>query len=487
MKLSLYPIWVVDFTVSALVIVITLYALRVAYWLYRRQPDITLYKYLLLQSTALFVFASARATGHIVKRILILTGHSALWQTLSPLSGGINTLMIAIFPLVALLYSDFKRFNDTIAALNRERNRYRKLFKFKQTIFDSLMQPAMVINRNFEVVDVNRTYESNLSIKREQVLGKKCYEVSHGYQVPCENQGEPCPLRVVEETGRGYTIQHTHRVKGQKRIFEIMATPLFNEKGVFEAIIEVSRDVTDELLAQQQRKKMEEELYEMRKHMALRTAIGGIAHEFNNLLAAILGNAELMALKLGEDFPEKKRLLTIKKSAEKASELIRKMMLYEKAEFFSKTMINLNQLVEDVLSELKGRLPENISLICSYEPEELNIYADRGSIKQAVKNIYLNAVEAMTPEGGHLTLRTYKREVNENHYACLEVKDTGKGIPAENLSRIFDPFFTTKDVGEGEGLGLSVVKGIVDAHQGFIEVDSKPGEGSSFHICFLSF
>ena len=486
MKLPLYPVWIVDFLAAVTVILITGYAVAVALYLHRENREVNLYRYLLVQSIALFVFASGRAVGHIVKRILLLYGYPHIWKDLSPISGGVNTLTIAIFPLIALLYTDLRRINDMLLALKEEKERFRKLFTYKQTIFDSMMHPAVVIDRDFNIKDVNQRFLEFYEYKKDDVIGRKCYEVSHGYPVPCEQRGEPCPLRAVEETKKGLTIRHDHIKGGQKRVTEIYATALLNESGGFEGIIEITKDLTDEIKAERERERMAEELFEMRKHMALRTAIGGIAHEFNNLLAAILGNAELMLLKLGEGFSEKRRLQTIKRAAERASGLIRKMMIYEKADFFNRAPVNVNSLIENSLPELKKELSEDISLHCTLEPSLPMISADRESLKQAIKNLFENALYAMKDQGGKLIIRTYTRKVNHNPYACIEIKDTGTGIPPENLSRIFDPFFTTKDVGEGEGLGLSVVKGIVDANQGFIEVDSREGEGSSFHICFPS-
>ncbi len=484
MKLPLYIDWIVEFFTAIAVIIITACAMSVAFALYRKDREINLYRYLLIQSISLFVFASGRATGHILKRILLIYGYSGIWKKLSPVSGSINTLTITVFALVALFYGDFRRINYMLNALKKEKERFRRLFNYKQAIFDSMMHPALVISNDFTIIDANRTFLEHYDFKEGDVIGKKCFEISHGYSVPCETKGEPCPLKVVLETAKGYTIRHNHKKGSEQRITEIYATPLKDEKGEPEGIIEIAKDITEEVMAEREKMQMAEEIFEMRKHMALRTAIGGIAHEFNNLLAAILGNAELIIMKLGEEFSENKRLLTIKKSAERASDLIRKMMIYEKADFFTREPVMVNQFIEAILPELKSYLTEHISLVCTLEPSVTQILVDPESLKQAIKNLFQNAIDAMKDRGGQLTIHTYTRTVNDNTYNCIEIKDTGSGISPENLSRIFDPFFTTKDIGEGEGLGLSVVKGIVDANQGFIEVDSREGEGSSFHICF---
>ncbi len=486
MKLPLYIDWIVEFFTAIVVIVITAYALRVALILYKKERTINLYRYLLIQSLALFIFASGRAVGHILKRILIIYGHPDIWRQISPVSGSINTITLTVFPLIALLYADFKYINDMLLAITDEKERYKRLFIYKQAIFDSMMHPALVINNDYTIVDVNRKFLEYHGYKLEDVIGKKCFEINHGYSSPPDDHNEVCSLKVIRETGEEQILRHNHIKGGEKRITEIYATPLFDEKGRLEGIIEITKDITEEVLAEEEKMKMAEEIFEMRKHMALKTAIGGIAHEFNNLLAAILGNAELMVMKLGENFSENKRLLTIKKSAERASELIRKMMIYEKADFFSREPIMVNQFIETILPELKSLLTEHISLVCALEPSVSQIFADPESLKQAIMNLFQNAIEAMKDKEGKLIIHTYTRTVNDKPYNCIEIKDTGAGIAPENLSRIFDPFFTTKDIGEGEGLGLSVVKGIVDANQGFIEVDSKPGEGSSFHICFPS-
>ncbi|NOX21428.1 MAG: PAS domain-containing protein [Nitrospirae bacterium] len=486
MLLPLYINWSVDFIAALVVIILSLLILKTSYNLYRSRREIMIYHYIFIQSIALFVFATGRGIGHIAKRILLLYGLDDFWETLSPISGSVNTLTIAIFPLIALLYADFSKINQLLVTLKREKNRYKSLFLYKQAIFDAMLHPALVIMKDFTIADVNKAYETTYDCKKSDIIGRKCYEISHGYSTPCETKDEPCPLRLVEETRKGHIVRHNHIRADEKRVIEISASPILDQEGRFLGIIEITKDITDELLAEQERQRLTEELYEMRKHMALRTAIGGIAHEFNNLLAAILGNTELLLLKLGETFADKKRLLTIKKAAERASQLIRKMMIYEKADFFNKNIIDINELIESLIPELKTYLTEKISLICSLDPNVQPIYADTESLKQAITNVFINAVESMKQKGGKLTIRTYKRIVNDVQYTCIEIQDTGVGIPSEHLSRIFDPFFTTKDVGEGEGLGLSVVKGIVDAHQGFIEVDSSEGKGSRFHLCFIS-
>ncbi len=485
MLLSLNIIWNLELLTYLLLSIISILSLKKLHTTFTKNRYSPTYTNTLIQGTSLFVFTTGKVTEHVIKRFIIGYNKAHLWTSVGYFAGTFSFISLSIFPVLLLLYVESEEGKDLISGSIDGNNSYKNLALFKQAIFDAMIYPALVISKDYRIIDANKAYETYYNCTKHEVIGKHCYEINHRNATPCKNKDEPCPLKVVKETKKGFVTRHHHYRKNEQRVVEITASPIINGDNNFTGIIEIAKDITEDIIAEQERQKLSEELYEMRKHMALRTAIGGIAHEFNNLLAAILGNTELLLLKLGEGFSEKKRLLTIKKAAERASQLIRKMMIYERADFFSKSIINVNELLETMLPELKSYLNDKISLIYSLDPELPEIYADKDSLRQAILNVFINAIESIKNEGT-IVVRTYKRTVNKVLYTCIEVQDTGVGIPSEHLSRIFDPFFTTKDVGEGEGLGLSVVKGIVDAHQGFIEVDSSEDRGSRFHLCFIS-
>ena len=248
-------------------------------------------------------------------------------------------------------------------------------------------------------------------------------------------------------------------------------------------ILCVGNDVTE-------RKQLERQLRHALKMESIGTLAGGIAHDFNNLLMAILGNASLMLLNTDPGDPNYKRLKSIEKQIESGSNLTSQLLGYARKGKYELKSIDLNQMVKDS-SVVFGRTRKDISIKLELSPDLLSVEADGNQIEQVLWNLYANASDAM-PEGGDFIIKTF----NTNHmemasslyipkpgkYVLLTVIDTGLGMDKEIRERIFDPFFTTKEMGRGTGLGLACVYGIIKGHAGYIDVESRKGEGTTFSI-----
>lgn len=248
---------------------------------------------------------------------------------------------------------------------------------------------------------------------------------------------------------------------------------------------------------EEERELLKDQLHHAQKLESIGQLAGGIAHEFNNILAAILGYAGIIAMRLESDSPNLKAVHSIINASEKAASLTRGMMVFGRKLTVSLSTVELDSFISamrEILIRLAG---ENIQLDFRLEASKLVVRADVGQLQQIVLNLYNNARDAM-PDGGVLTIVTAGRVISgyeddlppgipAGRYLQLTVSDSGHGISADRIARIFDPFFTTKEVGKGTGLGLSIVFGIVQQHNGFIKVNSNPGDGTSFSIWLPEF
>ena len=245
------------------------------------------------------------------------------------------------------------------------------------------------------------------------------------------------------------------------------------------------RDITE-------RKQIEAQLLQSQKMETIGTLAGGVAHDFNNILTAIVGNAELGMQYLDPDHHPYDDLDEIKKAAIKASDLTNQLLSFSRRQVLKKQSFNLNQVVEDLLKMLKRILGEDIELKTRFSRSLPPVFADKGQIDQILMNLVTNARDAM-PGGGRLFIKT--RSVQSNHlakhqngkksgkaYVQLTVTDTGLGMDKETQAHIFEPFFTTKELDKGTGLGLAVVYGIVKQHEGHLEIESDIDKGTTFKI-----
>jgi signal transduction histidine kinase/CheY-like chemotaxis protein len=248
------------------------------------------------------------------------------------------------------------------------------------------------------------------------------------------------------------------------------------------------------LLDLTERRKIEAQLLQSQKMEAIGQLAGGIAHDFNNLLAAITGNARLALEDLPDAHPARQFLGEIGKASARAVELVRRILTFSRQEPQERRIMKFQPVVEETLKLLQVSIPPTIEIRASYPETADPIFADQTQIQQVIMNLCANAIHAMG-EKGLLEVRESVIDVDADlaraspdlhpgRYVHLCVSDSGCGMDRATLARIFDPFFTTKAQGEGTGLGLSVVHGIIKAHEGAITVYSEPGHGTAFHLYF---
>jgi PAS domain S-box-containing protein len=276
------------------------------------------------------------------------------------------------------------------------------------------------------------------------------------------------------------------RRNGEFFIVDTIVSPIKSGTGRFLGYAAVNRDVTDKL-------HFENQLRQAQKIEAIGTLAGGIAHDFNNILGVIIGCSELAMDNLPADHIAKADMEKVLDAGLRAKSLVRQILTFSRQTESAQKPLILQPFVKEVAKFLQTTLPTTVDIILSVEAGDKAILADPTEIQQILMNLCTNAAQAMGPEGGdiHLKLREADidteasariTEINPGPYLKLMVSDSGSGIPADIIDRIFDPFFTTKRVGEGTGLGLSVVHGIVKKYAGAILVESAPGAGTTFEV-----
>ncbi|MGI3185319.1 ATP-binding protein [Nioella aestuarii] len=241
-------------------------------------------------------------------------------------------------------------------------------------------------------------------------------------------------------------------------------------------------------------KSMEQQFVQSQKMQAIGELAGGVAHDFNNLLTAISGHCDLLLLRHDQGDPDYADLEQINQNANRAASLVGQLLAFSRKQTMRPEVLDLRQTIPDLTHLLNRLVGEKIRLDLTHDPHLLPIRADRRQLEQVIMNLVVNARDAM-PEGGTIKvearvttlkepLHRDQAEVAAGQYVTIHVTDEGSGIPADQISRIFEPFFTTKRTGEGTGLGLSMVYGIVKQSGGFVFVDSTPGEGTDFILYF---
>ncbi|EDY17910.1 histidine kinase [Chthoniobacter flavus Ellin428] len=257
---------------------------------------------------------------------------------------------------------------------------------------------------------------------------------------------------------------------------------------------ELEQEVAERKRVEETNRKLQAQLHLSQKMDALGTLAGGVAHDFNNLIPAIIGNAELAMADLPSGHPVLKKLSEIVKAGARARDLVNRILTFSRQRPQERRVLKLQPVVEEALQLLRVALPAMIEIRTDFQADVPTVLADATQIHQIVMNLGINASHAMNKNGClevrletiavDAALARSSAELHEGTYVRLTVSDNGCGMDRSTLARIFEPFFTTKLPGQGTGLGLAVVHGIMMDHDGAITVDSKPGEGTAFQLYF---
>jgi nitrogen-specific signal transduction histidine kinase/CheY-like chemotaxis protein len=246
-----------------------------------------------------------------------------------------------------------------------------------------------------------------------------------------------------------------------------------------------ARDVTEQ-------RNLEQQLFQSQKMDAIGRLAGGVAHDFNNVLTAIIGYSDFLHMHLGKDDPLQQEVEEIRKAGQRAASLTQQLLAFSRRQIFQVKVLDLNAIITGMEKMLRRLIHESVSIDFILDPSLGRIRADASQMEQVLLNLVINASEAM-PQGGKLMIETANTELDESYarmhvsvkpgsFVRLAVSDTGTGMNEETRDHLFEPFFTTKKEGKGTGLGLSMVYGIVKQSGGAIWVYSEPGKGAAFKI-----
>ncbi|MCW5214387.1 response regulator, partial [Desulfobulbus sp. US5] len=352
--------------------------------------------------------------------------------------------------------------------------------------FDSVPDLITILNDRHEVIHANKAMSKMLDMPLDQMLKSKCYRLMHDIDSPpsfCPHSKllkdyQPCSTEVFDEHSDSY--------------FHVMVTPLYDDNSSFVGSVRVARDITAQ-------KEAEANLRKAEKMEAFGLMAGGVAHDLNNILAAIVGYPDLLLMELPDDSSLRQPIEIIRQSGERAAEVVADLLTVARGVVAERKPANLNTLIREYLVSPEGKELQKwhaeVSFTAKFEPDLMNISCSSIHLKKCIMNLVGNAAEAINASG-IVTITTRNQVVDASMtttdgltiqagtYAVVGIRDTGSGIEEKDLQHIFEPFYSKKVMGRsGTGLGLAVVWNSVQDHEGGIIVDSGP-QGTLFELFF---
>ncbi len=352
------------------------------------------------------------------------------------------------------------------------------------TAIEQCAEGVLIADNNFTIHYVNPAFERQSGYRRTEILGQRMKILKS------ERQDRLFYDEIRETLLRGEVWSGrliNRRRDGSAYEAETTASPVRDASGKIINFVAIHRDITNEV-------KLEKELRQAQKMEAIGTLSGGIAHDFNNILTAIIGYTEISRHRLPDGSPLCETLDQVLKAGQRAKDLVKQILTFSRQSEQEREPVQVKPVVEEVLKLVRSSLPSTIEIRQRIEikPGEGIIFSAPSQIHQVLMNLCANAAHAMRGQDGVLSVNVSRLEIDRlapppcglkpDTYILIAVSDTGHGMDAAVMERIFDPYFTTKEPGEGTGMGLATVQGIVKGHGGAVDVYSEPGKGTSFKV-----
>jgi len=384
---------------------------------------------------------------------------------------------------VGTLAQSFKRMADDIRARTEELRATDEKLRLYGAVVESSADAILTVTLDGVITAWNPAAEKLFGYSEEEAIGN----TTHLITPPARLEESESYLALVHE---GERVEHfeTVRIDKSGRMIDVALTisPVYDADGNVFCVSKIVRDMTDF-------NRISAHLRQSQKMEAIGTLAGGIAHDFNNIIAAILGNVAMTRDDLPKDHPAQDTLDEIQKAATRATGIVRQILKFSRADEGKQEAVRIGPIVEEAVQFLRRTAPSNIEFEVSVEAGLPFVSASGTELHQVLMNLGVNAFHAMSESGGILAIRAGLFVLDEmgadaypdlvpGTYVRLDVSDTGSGMEAATLERAFEPFFSTKASGEGTGLGLSMVYGIIKAHKGMVTVYSGVGKGTVFHI-----
>jgi two-component system, NtrC family, sensor kinase len=348
------------------------------------------------------------------------------------------------------------------------------LKEFNESIIESVNVGLLAVDEEGRITRCNTTFEELIGLEREQVVGKLVEDLfDESFAFNLANILGKSRWHLTE-IRNAYKL-HAYDAAGRSLILNVAVAPLRSVSSAQTGAIVVLENVSS-------RVKLEETLQQSEKLSSIGLLAAGVAHEVNTPLTGVSSYTQMLLGMIPDTDPKHALLQKMQRQTDRASNIVGNLLNFSRTgNVVESTEVDVNKLLDDTLQLLEPQLRRsNVEILKNYGSTRARIFGNAGKLQQVFTNLVLNARDAMVG-GGRITLET---NADDQDQVWIRVVDTGEGIPAENLNKIFDPFFTTKGVGNGTGLGLAVSYGIVQEHAGTIDVESEPGNGTSFTLSF---
>jgi PAS domain S-box-containing protein len=400
-------------------------------------------------------------------------------------NGQVRTIEISAISLGNLLLTSWVDLTEQ----KRVQDEINQRKQFLELVLNHLPDAIVTLDPDHRVVDWNPGAQKVFGYTPEEAIGK-----SLNHLVALD--------RAIDEAGRQSQLLSGKAVKPFETVryhqegipLNVIAAgyPIMRD-DVLTGVVAVYTDISKQRKMEDERKEYETRIQQMQKMEAIGTLAGGIAHDFNNILSGVIGYAELSLAETLPGTPLHRNLRQILTGGRRAGDLVRQILTFSRQNERELKLLHIGPMLKEALKLLRSSLPTTIQISKYISPGVDNVMADPTQIHQIIMNLCTNAAQAMHPNGGRLEIQLVQKVLEEQDvitqptiapgpFAKISVEDTGKGILPEHIDKIFNPYFTTKMTGEGTGLGLAMVHGIVQSYRGFINVDSTPGQGTRFDV-----
>nr|WP_321466617.1 response regulator [uncultured Desulfobulbus sp.] len=359
-----------------------------------------------------------------------------------------------------------------------------------KALFNATADSVMLVDPDGNILDLNNNAALRRNLSKDAMRGKNIFDFLPKSASATRSRALEQLLRV-----RGLIEYNEAR---QDKYYHIRLYPIMNEHGQIVQVASFSRDITENKIAEEEKKRLQNHLIQVQKMEALGTLSGGIAHDFNNILGAILGYASMARNSCPNDSTMAQYLDRVQEAGGRATNLVRQILMYNRKNPTDRVILQPASIIKEALNLLRPSLPSTITIVKEIQPHTKNIFADPTQVQQILMNLCVNAFHAMEENGGTLKIGLYEHTpspqeiaqhtgIQSGDFVCLNVEDTGGGVPFEVRDKIFDPYFTTKEKGKGSGMGLAIVQGLVASYGGFVTCESTYRKGTTFCVYFPAY